>query len=571
MKTSGYSPYQQSAKERQKKPRSKKRWKKWLLRFLGALLFLLVVIYIGLGDLRFIPNNYLKLTFFQKHYLIIFQNQNELRPAGGFLTAYAEVSTTMGFPTQINFGNSYDFEAQTEIKAPYPQEELLGGGPWYIGYAFRDANWDADFPDAAQDIVQLYNVKHPEKEVDGVIAMNFSVVEDVVDAVGGIEIEGKEVTGDTLFSLLTQEVNNIDRHDEQALAERKDVFKPLSAAVIKKSIWHPFKVRTALENALEEKEMYAWLASDRLQEKLEKRGWANQLNPDADEDFISVNVANLGAKKADRYLEKELHHFVDLTGPLPVIRSELTLRLLGTGNQHVDPNRGYVGYVRLYVPTGAQLEGENEAVEVMAEEGATVFGQLLEVPLGEERRYVYEYSIPRSLWGGEQYDLNLIKQSGSELMTTVVVEVPGHDHVESDTFEARENRASWRGMLEKDVSLSLNVKPDELAPFPVGQKFKDINTIFVEWVEPLEETTARDATNYTLIDRNHTNSDVTDEIKVVYAEVDGQFVTLEIEGATEQPLERYTLRMNDLRDRSGNTTDPETLEVTVVQRLEEGE
>lgn len=572
MKSSGFSPYQQKAARFRKRPFVRQegtfRPRRWLWIALGVIFGLFLLVYLGLGELRFIANHYLGLTFFRKHYVIVLQNNYELRPGGGFITAYGELTTTLGFPTHIAFNNSYAIDAFTEVEAPAVQQKFLGSD-WYEGYTFRDANWEPDFPTNAQVLKEFYLEKFPEKEVDGMAVVNFSVVEALVEALGGIEVNGERVEAEELFALITHEVNNVDRHDEVALLNRKAILESLYNELAKKAFWHPFKTRRILEQALEEKELYAWLESNRLQRRLEARGWTNRFQPPEDQDFMALNVANLGSKKADRYLQKEIHHFIDLTQSIPSVRTELTFYLPGGKNQYLDD---YRAYVRLYLPPGVQLSENLSESQVLQEEGFTILAHELEFPVGQTRQLVYEYTLPERLWNGEHYDLNLIKQSGSELMTRVTVELSPHLQLVSDHFEARENRGLWWGMLEKDETLSFEVKPDQFAPFPIEQQFLDFNTVLIDWNEPLAEAVARDATNYRIIDRNVANAEVNDEPRVVYAEVQGNQVRLEVDGVTRQDLERYTLIIKNLRDASGNPTNPEQLEVTLVQRLgEEGQ
>ena len=108
------------------------------------------------------------------------------------------------------------------VPPPYPHEELLKN-EWYQGYTFRDANWDPDFPVAANTLVDFYQKKFPDSEIDGVAVINFSVIERLVEVLGPVVVDGRTVDRQNLFSFLQFEVGNVDRHDVEALAGRKDV------------------------------------------------------------------------------------------------------------------------------------------------------------------------------------------------------------------------------------------------------------------------------------------------------------------------------------------------------------
>ena len=180
MRPSGLSPYT----SRRKKVRVGKiglpsisgGMKKALLVILFIIAVIFITLYIGLGDLRFFANNYLRLTWFSKDYLILLQNNYEARPGGGFITGYGEAHTTLGIPTKLDFNNSYNVDTKLYVTPPYPHEEMLKN-EWYQGYTFRDANWDPDFPTGVEEVIKFYQDKFPEKDVDGVIVVNFSMIE----------------------------------------------------------------------------------------------------------------------------------------------------------------------------------------------------------------------------------------------------------------------------------------------------------------------------------------------------------------------------------------------------------
>ena len=243
MQPSGYSPYinrEKKSKGSIKFPRFSGGFKKWLLIFLSIIFGIFLIIYLSLGELRFFANHYLGLTFFHKDYLILLQNNYEERPTGGFITGYGEVSTTMGFISDISFHNSYEIDSDIYVTPPYPHEELLKN-EWYEGYSFRDANWNPDFPKSAQTLIDFYQQKFPEKDVDGIVVVNFSMIENLIGKLGGIEIEGKTVGANDLFKVLTDTVNDIDRHNEKALIDRKNILGQLANDLIPKAAWHPLK------------------------------------------------------------------------------------------------------------------------------------------------------------------------------------------------------------------------------------------------------------------------------------------------------------------------------------------
>jgi len=567
MQPSGYSPYQHkdSKKKRSfKLPKIHGGLKKWLLILLGIFIGLFIIFYICLGQLRFFTNNYLRLAFFHKDYLIVFQNNYEMRPTGGFVTGYGEISATMGFPGDISFHNSYEINTDSYITPPYPHEEMLKN-EWYEGYTFRDANWDPDFPETATTLIDFYQSKFPKKDIDGIIVVNFNVIENLVDRLGGIELDGEKLNKTNLFKSITDTVNDVDRHDEEALMERKDILGELANELIPKAKWHPFKTKAIINEALENKDIYFWFKSERMQKKVEKKGWANSLELAPESDFLHVNLANLGSKKADRYLIKEVYHHVNIKKEIPEITTEVVVRYPGSKSNYTDD---YKGYLRVYIPGNAEVKSDILGAKESIEGDFKVISTKLILPAGSKTTVSYTYQLPRTLLPNNEYNLRLIKQSGDTKRYTVTVESNEDSEITSKDFESRENRSIWQGVPIGDVDLSLKLLDDTSSPYPIEQVFEDLNTIAIYWNEPIDSNSGNDALNYTIIDNNVTNKQITDEVEVVYAEIiDASISHLELKGITKQDLERYTITLKNIQDESGNSIEPNPKNITAVQRF----
>lgn len=570
MQTSGYSPYTSSVKRQKtgsKFPKISSGFKKWLLIILGIIVGLFIIFYLCLGELRFFANNYFRITWFSKNYLILLQNNYESRPGGGFITAYGELDTLFGWPTNLSFHNSYEIDTDTYINPPYPHEELLKN-EWYEGYTFRDANWDPNFSDATEDLIKFYKDKFPKRNVDGIFVVNFTMIEDLVQRLGGVTLNGQKYTKDTLFSAVTNTVNDVDRHNEEALASRKNILSDLSSALISKAKWHPFKTKKAIIKALNNKDFYMWFKSG-LQNKIVKKGWGNTFELPANSDFLAVNIANLGSKKADRYIQKEVYHYVNIIKELPEITTEIVIRYSGFKNNFADD---YKGYLQMVIPAEAKLK-ESLIDSKIYEKGEFQFiGEKIILPAGSKTTLVYTYTLPRSFFNTDEYKLRLIRQSGDEKYYWITVETSPDRLIKSDDFEARENRAMFFEKLENDCDLTASLLPDKSPPYPIEQVFDSLESISIYWNEPIDQSNGNDALNYIITDMDVTDENVTDEVKVIYAEVmNGSVSNLEVSGITRQDLERYQIQLTNIRDNAGNIIDPSPKMITVVQRLPKDE
>ncbi len=582
MQPTGYSPYQ--APESRKKisfksfkiptfPKFSGGFKKWLLIILGFLFTLFFVVYLCMGDLRFFANNFLRLGFFQKDYLIVFQNNYELRPGGGFITGYGEVSVTMGIPSGLSFHNSYEIETEKYVSPPYPHEELLKSD-WYDGYSFRDANWNPNFPESAATLIDFYHKKFPKKDVDGIIVVNFSVIEALIGRLGGIELNGETLTQENLFKKITDNVNDVDRHNEDALAERKDILGELVGPLMSKLKYHPFKAKSVIVESMANKDIYFWFANKTLQKKVDARGWANTMTLPKNSDFLAVSLANLGSKKADRYLMDHVDYHVDLQGDTPQATVKVTLNYPGERNIYADD---YKGYLRLYLPPGAEILSETKDLKVEKEGDFKVIGTVVNLKAEETKAFSFKYQLPRNILTNDNYQLKVIKQSGDKKYYTISLEgnddhgmevLNRHSDDSSLDFLVKENKAFWQGTLKNDLNLNLKLLEDVTAPYPVEQGFDSLKMLSIYWNEAISPSSGTDISNYKIIDLDKTDKEQTDTIKITKAKIVGETITqLEIEGVTQQDLERYQIIMKGIKDVSNNTIDPDPKIITAVQRI----
>ena len=566
MQTAGYSPYTSKTKKKRSKikmPKISGGAKKWLIIVGGIFIGLFIVFYLMLGDLRFFANNYLRLTFFSKNYLILLQNNYEIRPGGGFITAYGTLDTMLGFPTNLEFKNSYDIDTDEHVNPPYPHEDMLKN-EWYEGYTFRDANWNPNFPDSASEIIDFYQKKFPKRNVDGIIVINFSMIENLIAKLGSIKVNDEKYDKNNLFSTLTNTVNDIDRHNESALSSRKDVLGDISKILISKIKWHPLKSKSVIIEALNNKDIFLWFKSEGMQKKIVKKGWANTLELPEDSDFLAVNIANLGSKKADRYIQKEVHHYVNITKEIPEVTTEITIRYPGFINNYAD---NYKGYLQLIIPSGANINTDLIDSRIETRGDFKIIGEKLIIPAGSKTTLTYSYTLPRSLLNTDEYRLRLIRQSGDNKWVWVTVETAPDRVVSGEDFNLLENKAMFSGMPKTDLDLKLNIITDTSSPYPIEQVFSNLDVISIYWNEPLNESDVIDTTNYFITDTNHTN-EITDEVEVINAElINASVIKLTLKGITKQSLERYTIEMQNITDDSNNKIIPNPKLITVVQRL----
>ncbi len=544
----------------------------YLLLALFAAVFL--IIWFMLGPFRFLLFKYPALSGFpfgNRQYIVLFQNNYELRPTGGFISTFGVLRFKHGLYAGIEFYDVYgEIDDHEYVEPPLVLATLLEDKN-YQGYSFRDANYNPDFPLAKEDLIRFYNLIYPDEKIDGVLAADFSFLESFVGLYEPLYVEGYELTERNLFETLSAIVSDIDRRDEKALANRKNITSPLVKQLLFKSImpWRISKVIDLAEKAFEEKHLLATFQRKRLEKAFDKRAWNGALPKSGYGDFLAVNDANYGGMKSNRYITRDVKYELevgenkDILGN-PVITATVTIRLSHEGIWNIPLSGAYTGYLRTILPVGSDIINGSDIIEET--ESALIIGELVSLKPGEEATYSYSYELPEYVWQGDEYRLHLHKQPGTDADSyEVVVRVPQGMSLETEGMTVRENLAFYETDLRSDQNLSFSLVEDKTSPRIVLHEITAPNEITIVFNEPISPNYASDPLLYQITDKNVANADITDSITIDSIQVDGNAVIIRTKGMKFQPNERYKVLLKEIRDTKGNIINPSPRSVTVVQ------
>ncbi|MFZ2882423.1 MAG: DUF4012 domain-containing protein, partial [Candidatus Moraniibacteriota bacterium] len=127
-----------------------------------------------------------------KTFMLLLQNNMELRPGGGFLGQYAIIKIKDGEVTSSYFedANLLDQRISAKIPTPYPFERMMQLKNW----KFRDSNFSPDFPTNVEKAKYFYRLSGMGADnFEGVIAINSQVLNDILKITGPITVPGYSV------------------------------------------------------------------------------------------------------------------------------------------------------------------------------------------------------------------------------------------------------------------------------------------------------------------------------------------------------------------------------------------
>ena len=529
-------------------------------------------------DLRFFIPRYFKvagLPFSSRSYLVVFQNNNELRPTGGFISAYGVLKFKNAVLTGLEIKDVYALEENTEfIEPPYPMKELLNS-PYYKGYAFRDANWSPDFAVASEELISFYQRHFPQERIDGVIAVNFSILESLLEILKTVQVGDLVFRRENLFSLLEHSVTDIDKHNLQDLQERKDVLRVLFKKIIRQVVYnvpyyHNFFL--LLEQGLKEKNILVYFKNVSLEREINLRHFGGVLPKPGQRDFLAVSEANLGGMKSNRYILREVDYQVEIKDSAGQVgkygaEGKLTLRFSHRGDYNEPLSYTFKGYVRTLLPLGVKFLETPVGTHLQEELGYQSVGNIINLEPQQTKELVYRFVLSPEIFSRPNfYRLYLVKQPGTALdFYRVTVRTPIDFLISSQDFVTRENVAVFQKILDKDQILDLSWTEDRFAPLIGFQEFTALNTLELHFNEPVLQETCADLRNYQVEDLDLKNASH-DTVRITEVNCEDRKAVLKLEGITRQAKESYQLTLRDIADLQGNVIAPNPRVITVVQK-----
>jgi hypothetical protein len=372
-----------------------------------------------------------------KKYIILFQNDNELRPTGGFLTAYAVIKMENGKIIPEKSDDIYALDQRFSQRIPIPEElgrYLTTERYWNL----RDMNISPDFKVSMDTFFKYYQTIPGEPEnIDGIIAVDTNVLTALLEILGPTEVPG--------YGTFTAE--NDPRCDcpqvVYALSEiitrptpyirenRKGILGPMMQAILLKTYAAPKQKWPELFNfawsAMQAKHLQAYFIDEQNQLAMENLGAAGRLELEENVDFIAIVDANLGGAKSNLFTNYEVEQYIKSPQNGKIIKTvEITYRnTRKADNCNLEAgelclNSTLDDWHRLYLPAGTELieaQGFSEEPKQYEELGFHVIDGFFKLEPKAVAKIKLKYSVP---YQENEYRLKIWKQGGIDPFETLI-------------------------------------------------------------------------------------------------------------------------------------------------------
>ena len=367
----------------------------------------------------FLPN--FTGTTDKKTYLILIQDNTQLRPGGGFISNFGEIIFEKGKLAEIKIEDIYkiDRELEEQIEPPPELVEKLGLEQLFL----RDSNWSLDYAANAATARDFYK-KETGKSVDGVVALDLTLIKNLLALTGPVTVSGQTVSAENLLTLTSKQADNV------FLAELTtqifiSIQKSISNGPKPNGSLSNFELFNTLRQSLASKHILASFDDKDLSSLVKTKAWSNALPPasfdPADDtkgarDFLALSEANLGANQINQFVERNISYemAVGRNGSLSG-----KLKITYTNTSQTDT---YTNFLRVYTPFASSLSdylnGESEdldEVEITQASNLQVFSSFVEVAPTKSKTVEFTYRIPKTikLEKASSYNFYVSKQPGT--------------------------------------------------------------------------------------------------------------------------------------------------------------
>lgn len=303
-----------------------------------------------------------------KTYLVLFQNNMELRPTGGFIGSYGLVTFEKGRLIDIAVSDVYSADGQLKghVEPPAPIREYLGEAGWYL----RDSNWDPDFTVSAKR-AEWFLDKEIGRTVDGVFAIDLTPIKDILALTGPIFLSDydMDITNENLYEKTQQEVeSNFFAGSRKKASFLTALSRNLLTRFSESDATQRLKILREIYYNLERRHIQLYIHNKEVQDSINRLSWdggvkSPNCSSDCYADMAGIVEANLGVNKVNQFIKRKAN--IDVSIDEGFIVRKLTLDIDNTANVSLGPSGRYRVYIRVLKNSDTENPDDGQFVEIL--------------------------------------------------------------------------------------------------------------------------------------------------------------------------------------------------------------
>lgn len=369
----------------------------------------------------------------QRRYLVLFQNDAELRATGGFITAYALFKVDKGKLQVEKADDIYRLDEAKKKKFPAPNSILRYHKNVYT-LELRDSNLSPDFAASMKEFEKMLKESVGDfPEFNGIIALDTHVLVSMIKILGDFNVYGRNFSAENDKRCdCPKAIYELEDYATRPVAyvreDRKDIIGVLMYQMMQRALgvspseyWGKL-FQMFLEEARQKHTLFYFHDPD-AQKGIESLGFGGKIEV-SNGDYLHVNDVNFAGAKSNMFVKQSVKQEIDIDSD-GVVKKTLTISYKNPSppsNCNLEAgelclNGILRNWLRIYVPSGSTLlsfTGSEKDTASYDEFGKTVFEGFLTVkPQGASEVKVV-YKLPLKLKKGDKYTLLIQKQPGTD-------------------------------------------------------------------------------------------------------------------------------------------------------------
>lgn len=402
----------------------------------------------------------------EKKYLILFQNNMELRPGGGFIGSFGILRFANYHLKELTILDVYDADGQLKahIEPPEPIKKYLNQPHWFL----RDSNFSPDFKE------NFYQAEFfLEKEMnlvgfDGGIAITTTAIKNILEAFGEIYLpDYQEMINKDNFYLKTQLYAEKDFFPGST---QKKIFLSSLVNALLINLEEGVSYRKLIQGfkkSIDEKQIVIFFKNENLDNQFIGFGWGGRL---VVPQCINENIycltdvffpidANLGVNKANFFINRLINLKISIKTD-GTIENFAEVIFKNEASMESFPGGTYKNYFQIYLPSNIDIKAvykDNTRInnwDGQTEKNFKVIGLFFETPPQKSTRIKINYQIKKKILKGKNlYQLIVQKQIGSANNDFVLdIYLPKNIYIVNQNFSAlaKDNHLVYNTTLSND-------------------------------------------------------------------------------------------------------------------------
>lgn len=368
-----------------------------------------------------------------KTYMVLFQNDAELRATGGFITGYALFKVDKGKMQVIKADDIYKLDAAKTKTFPAPPPILK----YHINVntlELRDSNLSPDYVVSMQKFENMLKDSVPDlPPFDGIVAVDTHVLVDAIKILGDFNIAGRQFSAQNDPRCdCPKAIYELEDYSAKPLAtfntERKDIIGVLLYQIMQRALGvSPSKYWGQLMEMFlteaQQKHVLFYFHNQEAQKGIEALNFAGRIVA-FDGDYLHISNVNFAGAKSNLFVKFSVKQEITVSDNGSVAETVTINYKNPSPPSNCNLEAGQLclngilrNWLRFYVPSGSKLTsfvGSEKTTSTYDELSKTVFEGFMTVKPEGAAQVVVKYNLPFKVKKGDLYKLLIQKQPGTD-------------------------------------------------------------------------------------------------------------------------------------------------------------